>query len=308
MNKILSICIPTYHRAGFLDETLSSIFKQFNKDIINNVEIIISNNNSPDNTDEVVKKYRNKYPNNIKYFKNEKNIGWIRNVIKVTEYASWKYLWLLTDDDCLTHFALNYVLEIIRDNTFDLMLSKALWFEKLPVHIPVNKNTIHKFDTISSYIEYLYDQNLKYYELNSFFSSYSINIVKNELFKKALYLIWDKFTKTNFPHSYIIYSIIQWNIIISDNILILGRSWNESYSWSIKLIKDLKEIFLLIENKNVLSWNKKWNFIKNKCMNAWRVNMILSLLLYKIWIDYKKNCIFKRLYPIYIKIMKLIFR
>jgi glycosyltransferase involved in cell wall biosynthesis len=75
-NKLptLSICIPTFNSSKYLSETLDSIVAQFiNKDIFNKTEIIISDNDSPDNTFEVVKKYQEKY-SNIHYFKNETNL------------------------------------------------------------------------------------------------------------------------------------------------------------------------------------------------------------------------------------------
>ena len=52
MNKDLSICIPTYNRAKFLDENLSKtipICRKFK------IPIYISDNDSKDNTFEVFK-------------------------------------------------------------------------------------------------------------------------------------------------------------------------------------------------------------------------------------------------------------
>jgi glycosyltransferase involved in cell wall biosynthesis len=72
---VLSICIPTYNSSKFLSETLDSIVPQFdNKEFFDKTEIIISDNDSPDNTFDIVKKYQKKY-NNIKYFKNHTNLG-----------------------------------------------------------------------------------------------------------------------------------------------------------------------------------------------------------------------------------------
>lgn len=103
---ILSICIPTYKRWKLLCETLDTLVCQFkHKEISDKVEIVISNNDSPDNTDELIKPYVDKY-SNIKYYKNDKNLWSAVNVIKVTEHATGEYLWLITDDDCTTQFSL----------------------------------------------------------------------------------------------------------------------------------------------------------------------------------------------------------
>lgn len=73
-NIILSICIPTYNRAESLNDTIKSIISQ---DIFINtddVEIIISDNCSEDNTEIISKNYSEQFPGKIKYFKNTTNI------------------------------------------------------------------------------------------------------------------------------------------------------------------------------------------------------------------------------------------
>ena len=54
--KLLSIAIPTYNRAHYLDLCLSQICKQLPGNE-QDIELIVSDNASPDNTEEVVKKY-----------------------------------------------------------------------------------------------------------------------------------------------------------------------------------------------------------------------------------------------------------
>ena len=51
-NKLVSICIPTYNSANFLEESLLSIISQTYR----NIEIIIGDNPSPDKTSEIKKK------------------------------------------------------------------------------------------------------------------------------------------------------------------------------------------------------------------------------------------------------------
>jgi GT2 family glycosyltransferase len=62
------------------------------------INIIISDNNSHDNTESVVKKYQKEY-RNLWYYKNQENIGLDRNILNVMEYARSKYVLLLGDDD-----------------------------------------------------------------------------------------------------------------------------------------------------------------------------------------------------------------
>jgi glycosyltransferase involved in cell wall biosynthesis len=70
---ILSICIPTYNRATVLIQTLNSIVSQKIFIETDLVEIVVRDNCSEDNTRECVLSYVSKFPNKIKYFKNEIN-------------------------------------------------------------------------------------------------------------------------------------------------------------------------------------------------------------------------------------------
>ena len=106
---LLSICIPTYNRAEYLNETLHSIVVQsaFNNSF--DVEIVISDNCSSDNTSEISNKYVEKYPNKIRYYRNEKNI-FDSNFEKVLSYGKGDFLKL--NNDTLVH----------KENTLDILL------------------------------------------------------------------------------------------------------------------------------------------------------------------------------------------
>ena len=70
-NKIqLSFCITTRNRADFIGEALDSIISQAG----DNVEIVVVDGASTDNTTEVVGQYQKKF-NNIVYRRLEKNGG-----------------------------------------------------------------------------------------------------------------------------------------------------------------------------------------------------------------------------------------
>ncbi|MDR0953726.1 MAG: glycosyltransferase family 2 protein [Elusimicrobiota bacterium] len=97
----LSICIPTYNRAAFLAKLLSITFRKNFRD----VEVVISDNNSTDDTAAIVKKFQKRYAN-IVYSKNPTNIGFDANLLKVVSLASGDYCWVLGDDDVLYSHAI----------------------------------------------------------------------------------------------------------------------------------------------------------------------------------------------------------
>lgn len=96
--KIISICIPTYNRAKALDRLLQKINDEI-KNIENFVEVCISDNGSTDDTQQIIQKWINILP--LTFQKNDKNLGYDRNVIKVTKLAKGKYVWYMGDDDTI---------------------------------------------------------------------------------------------------------------------------------------------------------------------------------------------------------------
>jgi len=98
-NVKLSIAIPTYNRSEYLDECLNSIYDQKNIDF-NNIEILISDNDSSDKTKSIVEKWKKKFPI-FTYTKNTTNIGPTLNIRKVLDMSRGDYVWLFSDDDIL---------------------------------------------------------------------------------------------------------------------------------------------------------------------------------------------------------------
>ena len=69
MQPLLSICIPIYNRASIIREFLETIMVE--KESNQEVELVINDHCSADDTEQICKKYSN-VPN-IKYFNNSKN-------------------------------------------------------------------------------------------------------------------------------------------------------------------------------------------------------------------------------------------
>lgn len=99
-SPLLSIVIPTYNYAHFLPEALDSLLRQD----FPSMEIIVINDGSTDNTDEVIKEYAEKMPS-LRYIRYEKNRG-IHHVINHSiDLARGTYMhWLAADDFRAPHF------------------------------------------------------------------------------------------------------------------------------------------------------------------------------------------------------------
>lgn len=112
MNKFkISICIPTYNRAEYLDQLLKSIYYQ---DESKYCEIVVSDNASVDGTELVIEKYRSN--GNVTYHKNSQNIGPDENYLKSVSLASADYCWLMGSDDIIIPGSLKLILDVLESN------------------------------------------------------------------------------------------------------------------------------------------------------------------------------------------------
>jgi glycosyltransferase involved in cell wall biosynthesis len=90
----VSILIPTYNRAGYLPQAIESSLAQNYPDI----EVIVSDNASADETGDIVRKYAG--DPRFRYYRNSRNIGMAPNWQKlVCEYATGDWFILISDDD-----------------------------------------------------------------------------------------------------------------------------------------------------------------------------------------------------------------
>ena len=103
----LSICIPTYNRAAFIGETLKSIISQSPN---HQIEIVVSDNDSTDDTEIVVREFQKQFQQ-INYFKWNENQGADKNYLKVVELAKGEYCWLMGSDDVLIKDSILYILK-----------------------------------------------------------------------------------------------------------------------------------------------------------------------------------------------------
>jgi len=134
MNKpLLSICIPTYNRAHYLKECLDSIVAQFNdSEVRDNVEVVVSDNASLDKTRELAEEYCRKF-NNIKYFRNNENIGFDLNVASVVEKASGEYCWYMGDDDVIGNQSLRFIIDFLKKHGVAVFTVKTAPLKELSV-------------------------------------------------------------------------------------------------------------------------------------------------------------------------------
>ena len=120
---LLSICIPTYNRASYLNLCLSRVLEQVTIDMP--VEIIVSDNFSTDNTLEVASKYLD-LPF-YKLIKQPYNKGPLINGLElVQKHAKGKFCWYIGDDDYLVPGAISNLIQLIKLDICDFIFLNLL--------------------------------------------------------------------------------------------------------------------------------------------------------------------------------------
>lgn len=112
MEKLLSICIPTYNRKKFLERSINALLPQ----LCDKLEVLISNNCSPDDTDEYCKTLDSR----IIYHKQPENIGSDGNFLWLMDNAKGKYIILLSDDDYLEDGAVTRLINFLNGKEIGL--------------------------------------------------------------------------------------------------------------------------------------------------------------------------------------------
>lgn len=111
-NNILTFVVPVYNVAHYIERCLKSIC---NQEGINKANILIIDDESPDNSIEIAETYLNNYPD-IKWKiirQKNKGLGGARNT--GIENSTTPYIWFVDSDDELVDGALFKVLSTIND-------------------------------------------------------------------------------------------------------------------------------------------------------------------------------------------------
>lgn len=115
---LLSICIPTYNGGEKLRVTLIAIFKALKENL--DIEVIVSDNCSTDNTQDVLACFSDK--SQIRIYRNEKNLGFNRNLfLLIDKYANGKYCWVIGDDDFIDEGSLLYISNILQNECIEYL-------------------------------------------------------------------------------------------------------------------------------------------------------------------------------------------
>jgi abequosyltransferase len=126
---LLTIAIPTYNRAQYLEKCLMQIINQLDGIDADLLEILVSDNHSSDETELMVKEYLNRYPN-LRYMKNSKNIGPDRNISQCFLESRGKYVLILGDDDIISDDYLKVIFKYLLNAEYGVIHYKSYSFRE----------------------------------------------------------------------------------------------------------------------------------------------------------------------------------
>lgn len=201
-----SVVVPIYNVENYLEETIESVINQ-TIGFKDNIQLILVNDGSKDNSEKICLKYEKKYPDNIVYIK-QKNAGVSSARNHGMDYIKGKYVNFLDGDDkwslnafenIWTFFEKNY-------NEIDLVSCRMKFFEaREDYHILDYKfeeskiiNIIEDFDFIHLHItssiikssvlkNFKFNSKIKYGEDSNFVNEIILEKARYGVLKEALH-------------------------------------------------------------------------------------------------------------------------
>ena len=278
-NILLSICIATYNREAFICKTLESIIPQLDNDI----EIIIVDGGSTDNTEKIVFEYKQQC-NSIKYFKLDKKGGIDQDYDKAVQLSNGKYCWLFSDDDIIkTNALIEIKTKILTDPSLIIVNAelRSLDLKKVLKKKYLNIHENNEFESNANTFEDFFLKNAEY------LSFIGCVIIKREIWMSRERV---RYYNTRFIHVGIIFQELLPNRIIvlhqSYIIIRLGNAeWTKlgfeiwMFFWPILIhsFKHFKESYkTIITPKN--PYLKYTTLISQRALNAYQLENYEQLL------------------------------
>lgn len=175
---LISVIVPVYGTEKYLRKCLDSILGQTYK----NIEIIIVNDCTKDNSEEIIIEYMNEY-SNIKYVRHSKNKGLFRARISGAEEATGEYIAFVDSDDYISCDFYRMMVKKAVETDSDMVLADfVLEFEDM-------HREYFNYDMVRNQNLCLEGENVLKTFMDQKGLCYSWQLVWNKLYKKCL---WDK--------------------------------------------------------------------------------------------------------------------
>ena len=242
MSKLLAIAIPTYNRASELQIILENLISQITERYEELIEIVVSDNASNDKTLNVLTSFQSKNPTVIRYFVNEQNIGFGKNIQSLLDNISAEYVWFCGDDDVLYDGIVEKIINVLNSGCFGNILIN---YEADPEGMCMNLQN----DTITNDLSEFF----KITQNNCGFMT--ANIFRRELVQEAKFssLTWYHYDKLiNFPYETKSYIISKPYIFVVRPNTNNWFSYKNKFLFNVEIIEAILNSSLSVETKSQL--------------------------------------------------------
>lgn len=127
---LVSVCVISYNSASTIEDTLDSVYSQ----TYTNIELLISDDCSSDNTIEIARKWIAKYQDRfvrVEVITVDNNTGTNKNLNRVFKASNGEWLKLLSGDDLLVPHALKKYVTYCTENNLSACISRVEYFGDL---------------------------------------------------------------------------------------------------------------------------------------------------------------------------------
>ena len=283
---LISVIVPVYGTEKYLRKCLDSILNQTYKEI----ELIIVNDASRDNSEEIIKEYMN-MDERIKYVRHAKNRGLFQARISGAEEATGEYIAFVDSDDMIAVDYYRQAINRIVEAAADVVISNT---------VNVDENSQYNVNSIYCALPYtakdIYGEEIFKIFMEQEGSCFLWHTIWNKIYKKSL---WDKCM----PH----YSCIKKHVIMTEDMAFstilfyyaqhvtfakcdgvfyyrhseASTSAKKTKSQILKYIGDLDCVFSFLENfinKTVCTekYSKLFEKLKARYFRIWCGNVTVS--------------------------------
>lgn len=147
MKKILTVVIPSYNTEKYMEECMPHFF---DNRILNDVEILIINDGSKDNTAVIAKKFAKKYPNTVRVITKE-NGGHGSVINRGIEEAKGKYFKVVDGDDWVITENFVKLVENLKQIDVDLVLNPFVQYHIIRKTESVEENAIKDYGIVKRF-------------------------------------------------------------------------------------------------------------------------------------------------------------
>ena len=141
--KVLSFIIPAYNSQKYLDKCINSLLA---KSVLNDIEIIVVNDGSTDNTESIALGYCDKYPETVKLISQE-NKGHGGALNTGCAEATGKYLKVIDADDWVETKNLPTFIDSLKNCDSDVVLTHHYTINESTSEVKKWKSYPEKFNT-----------------------------------------------------------------------------------------------------------------------------------------------------------------